>query len=175
MTDTLDPRSWLYPTPRGLYCKPGDFYIDPAVAVPRAVVTTGPVAHARLQHPSDMGEIGTLLRSVATFPERTHLVAVYALGKCQRVIRLLRAAGWDKRIWLHGSLLALCKLYQEQGVDLGDIAHVSDAILENFRGAIVLCPPSAIADRWSRRFADPVPAVCSGWMRVRARARQSSE
>ena len=37
----------------------------------------------------------------------------------------------------------------------------------------MLCPPSAIADRWSRRFADPVPAVCSGWMRVRARARQS--
>jgi putative mRNA 3-end processing factor len=128
-----------------------------------------PVFH----HPSDMGEIGKLLRSVATFPERTHLVGVYALGKCQRVIKLLRAAGWDKRIWLHGSLMALCKLYQEQGVDLGDIAHVSDAILENFRGAIVLCPPSAIADRWSRRFADPVPAVCSGWMRVRARARQS--
>ncbi len=128
-----------------------------------------PVFH----HPSDMGEIGKLLRSVATFPERTHLVGVYALGKCQRVIRLLRAAGWDKRLWLHGGLMALCKLYQEQGVDLGDIAHVSDAILENFRGAIVLCPPSAIADRWSRRFADPVPAVCSGWMRVRARARQS--
>ena len=128
-----------------------------------------PVFH----HPSDMGEIGKLLRSVATFPERTHLVGVYALGKCQRVIKLLRAAGWDKRIWLHGSLMALCKLYQEQGVDLGDIAHVSDAILENFRGAIVLCPPSALADRWSRRFADPVPAVCSGWMRVRARARQS--
>ena len=32
-TDTLNPRSWLYPTPRGLYCEPGDFYIDPAVAV----------------------------------------------------------------------------------------------------------------------------------------------
>ena len=52
-----------------------------------------PVFH----HPSDMGEIGKLLRSVATFPERTHLVGVYALGKCQRVIKLLRAAGWDKR------------------------------------------------------------------------------
>jgi putative mRNA 3-end processing factor len=85
----------------------------------------------------------------------------------------LRAAGWDQRIWLHGGLLSLCKLYQDHGVDLGDIAHVSDAILETFKGAIVLCPPSAIADRWSRRFAEPVPAVCSGWMRVRARARQS--
>ena len=36
----------------------------------------------------------------------------------------------------------------------------------------MLCPPSAIADRWSRRFADPIPAMASGWMRVRARARQ---
>ena len=100
-------------------------------------------------------------------------MGVYALGKCQRVIKLLRAAGWDKRIWLHGALLSLCKLYQEHGVDLGDIAHVSDAILETFKGAIVLCPPSAIADRWSRRFADPMPAVASGWMR-RARPRPAA-
>jgi len=57
-------------------------------------------------------------------------------------------------------------------VDLGDIALVSDAILETFKGAIVLCPPSAIADRWSRRFAEPIPAMASGWMGVRARARQ---
>ncbi len=61
-----------------------------------------PVFH----HPSDAGEIGKLLRSVATFPERTHLVGVYALGKCQRVIRLLRQAGYDKRIWLHGGLMS---------------------------------------------------------------------
>lgn len=127
-----------------------------------------PVFH----HPSDAGEIGKLLRSVATFPERTHLVGVYALGKCQRVIRLLRQAGYDKRLWLHGGLVPLCKLYQEHGIDLGDVAPVSDAILETFKGAIVLCPPSALADRWTRRFADPIAAVCSGWMGVRARARQ---
>jgi putative mRNA 3-end processing factor len=127
-----------------------------------------PVFH----HPSDAGEIGKLLRSLATFPERTHLVGVYALGKCQRVIKLLRAAGYDKRVWLHGSLAALCKLYEQNGVELGDIALVSDAILETFKGQIVLCPPSAIADRWSRRFADPISAMASGWMGVRARARQ---
>src|ERR1700755_3570767 len=52
MTTTLDPRSWLYPTPRGLYCEPGDFYIDPAVAVPRAVITHGHGDHARPGHRS---------------------------------------------------------------------------------------------------------------------------
>ena len=41
-----------------------------------------------------------------------------------------------------------------------------------FEGQIVLAPPSAIADRWARRFPDPVAAFASGWMRVRARARQ---
>jgi putative mRNA 3-end processing factor len=88
------------------------------------------------------------------------------------VIKLLRAAGYDKRIWLHGGLASLCALYEKHGVDLGDTALVSDAILETFKGAIVLCPPSAIADRWSRRFADPIAAMASGWMGVRARARQ---
>jgi len=39
-------------------------------------------------------------------------------------------------------------------------------------GAIALCPPSALNELWSRRFPDPVTSFASGWMRVRARARQ---
>src|SRR5262249_54718064 len=43
---------------------------------------------------------------------------------------------------------------------------------EALAGAIALCPPSALKEIWSRRFPDPVKAFASGWMRVRARARQ---
>jgi putative mRNA 3-end processing factor len=39
------------------------------------------------------------------------------------------------------------------------------------RGAIVLAPPSAVAERWARRLAEPVVCVASGWMRVRQRAK----
>ncbi|MBO6932343.1 MAG: DNA ligase-associated DEXH box helicase, partial [Roseibium sp.] len=39
-------------------------------------------------------------------------------------------------------------------------------------GEIVLCPPGQLNDRWARRFGDPICAMASGWMRVRARARQ---
>ena len=39
-------------------------------------------------------------------------------------------------------------------------------------GHIVICPPGALNDRWSRRLPDPVTAMASGWMRVRQRARQ---
>ena len=65
----------------------------------------------------------------------------------------------------------MCDLYGELGVDLGDLALVSDAP-NKLPGEIVLCPPSALKDRWTRRLTDPVTAFASGWMRVRARARQ---
>ena len=51
-------------------------------------------------------------------------------------------------------------------------ALVRDAKKAELAGTIAICPPSALQDRWTRRFPDPVTAFASGWMRVRARARQ---
>lgn len=125
------------------------------------------------RHPPAEEEIGRLLASHALFPERTHLVGAYALGKAQRLVRLLRLAGYDRPIYLHGAMTALMALYQELGVPLGDLRPVTGEKGASLAGEIVIAPPSAIAERWSRRFGDPVTAVASGWMRVRARARQS--
>jgi putative mRNA 3-end processing factor len=123
------------------------------------------------RHEPDAREIGRLLASLHAFADRTHVVGAYSLGKAQRVIALLRAEGYDRPIWLHGALKAMCDVYMALGVDLGDIALVNDAP-DKLPGEIVLCPPSALKDRWSRRLTDPVTAYASGWMRVRARARQ---
>ena len=124
-------------------------------------------------HPPDGEEIGRLVRSLTQFPERTHLVGAYALGKAQRVMRLLREAGWDRTIHVHGALQRLNALYEREGVDLGPWAPVPDQPKRNaLPGEVVIAPPSAIQDRWSRRFADPVTAFASGWMGVKARARQ---
>jgi putative mRNA 3-end processing factor len=123
------------------------------------------------RHGSDAHEIGRLLASVRAFADRTHLVGAYGLGKTQRLIALLRRAGYDRPIWLHGALKAMCDLYVARGIDLGDLRLVTDAP-DKLAGEIVLCPPSALKDRWSRRLTDPVTAFASGWMRVRARARQ---
>ncbi|MEI9990795.1 MAG: ligase-associated DNA damage response exonuclease [Rhizomicrobium sp.] len=264
----------LRPTPAGLYCPPGDFYVDPTRPVDRAVITHGHADHARaghgkvlatretlaimearygedfaattqplarrdtveqngvtvslvpaghvlgsaqavlrwkgttmvvsgdykrrrdptcpafepvkcdvfiseatfglpvFRHPPDTDEIAKLLKSVAQFPERTHLVGAYALGKAQRLICLLREAGYDKTIYVHGALEKINALYESFGVDLGPLAPATAGKKQNFAGAIVVAPPSATQDRWSRRFADPVVCFASGWMRVRARARQ---
>jgi putative mRNA 3-end processing factor len=124
------------------------------------------------RHPPDHEEIAKVLRSLALFPDRAHLIGVYALGKCQRVIALLRRAGYDRPIYIHGALAALCDLYRTLGVDLGDLRPAMAAKKDELKGQIVLSPPSASSDRWSRRLPDPITAVASGWMRVRQRARQ---
>jgi len=271
----------LHPTPKGLYCPPGDFYVDPVAAVDRAVITHGHADHARaghgavlatpetlaimavrygegftgrqqaaalgesvvingvsvrlapaghvlgsaqaviewqglrmvvsgdykrradptctpfepvpcdvfiseatfalpvFRHPDTQAEIDKLLASVSQFPERAHMVGAYALGKAQRVIRTLRLSGYDKPIYLHGAMQKLCTLYQDFGVPLGDLRPATIATgkgesrkVRDFVGAMIVAPPSAFADKWARRFPDPVAAFCSGWMQVRARARQ---
>ncbi len=135
-------------------------------------VTEATFALPVFRHPPDDREIAKLLHSLDLFPDRTHLVGVYNLGKCQRIIRLLRQAGYDKPIYIHGALEALCALYQKLGVALEPLAPAMALAKADAGGEIVLCPPSALRDRWSRRFADPVTAMASGWMGVRQRAKQ---
>jgi putative mRNA 3-end processing factor len=125
-------------------------------------------------HPEPHAEIRRLLRSLDRFPDRAHLIGAYALGKAQRVIRLLRDNGQDQPIFIHGALKTLCDFYQAEGIDLGDLRP---ATLENgrageFAGEIILGPPSAFNSPWVRRFADPLIAFASGWMQVRQRAKQ---
>src|SRR3954449_4994524 len=73
------------------------------------------------RHGDPRAEIGKLLRSVALFPERAHLVGAYSLGKAQRVIALIRAAGFDEPIYLHGAMERLTRFYEQRGIDLGEV------------------------------------------------------
>jgi putative mRNA 3-end processing factor len=269
------PETWLKPTAKGLYCEPGDFFIDPASPAARAVVTHGHGDHARannqhvlatpetlaimqsrfgeeaggtlqvlrygetlslgdvsvqlvpaghvlgsaqvvlehrgcrvvvsgdykrrpdptcppfepqrcdvfvteatfglpvFRHPPDAQEIGKLLHSVRLFPERCHVVGVYALGKCQRVLTLLRRQGYAEPVYVHGALQSMCALYERFGVRLGPLLPATGATRRELVGRVILAPPSAMSDLWSRRMPDPVVAMASGWMRVKQRAKAS--
>ena len=270
----MRPEQLLVPTPAGLFCPPGGFYIDPTRAVARALITHAHSDHARpghaaiaataptldltrlrygesfagttqavgyreririegvgvsfwpaghilgsaqilleagglrllvtgdyktvadptcapfepltcdvliteatfalpvFRHGEAAREIDKLLRSLVLFPERTHLVGVYALGKAQRMIALLRLAGYDSPIYLHGALEAFTRYYASHGLDPGPVIVAREAPRAALAGAVVLCPPAALHDVWARRFGEPVRSLASGWMRLRARARQ---
>jgi putative mRNA 3-end processing factor len=149
------------PTCRGFELVPCDIFVTEA--------TFGlPV----FRHGDPASEIGKLLGSLALFPERAHLVGVYALGKAQRVLALLRQAGYEKPIYLHGALDVFTRYYAGRGIELGEVRPARDAQGAELAGALVLCPKSVLREVWARRFPDPVIAFASGFMRVRARARQ---
>ena len=124
------------------------------------------------RHPPVGDVIDKLLGALRANAERCVLVGAYALGKAQRLIAELRAAGHAEPIYLHGALQKLCDLYAAHGVALGDLRPATSASKAELAGRIVVAPPSALQDRWSRRLPDPITAMASGWMRVRQRAVQ---
>ncbi len=124
------------------------------------------------QHPDPAHEIARLLKSVRDNPERAHLIGAYALGKAQRVISLLREGGYDAPVYIHGALIRLCALYEAYGIPLGELRPATETPQKEMAGQIVISPPGALKDRWSRRLPDPVLCAASGWMSVKGRARQ---
>ena len=258
--------------PEGLYCPPGDFYIDPWRPVARAVITHAHSDHARMGHghylaaePSEgvlrarLGEIdlqalpygrpivhhgvtlslhpaGHVLGSaqvrleaggqvwvasgdykVAADPTcaafepvrcdvfitestfglpiyrwsldeeifadinrwwarnvdagRASVLACYSFGKAQRIL-----SGVDPSIGpiiVHGAVEPLNRAYRAAGVELPATRMVVDVKERaDFRRALVLCPPSAAASPWMRRFGDAQTAFASGWMQLRGARRR---
>ena len=125
------------------------------------------------QHPNEHNEIKKLLRSLELFPNRPHIVGVYALGKAQRIIGLLRQQKYDKEIFIHGALEKLCNYYVEEKIFLGKLLKTNLKDKKEYQGQIILAPPSAIKNVWSRKFEDPIICQASGWMSIKQRAKQS--
>ena len=124
------------------------------------------------RHPDAGDEVARLLASARLFPERAHLVGAYSLGKAQRMMALIHAAGWERPIYLHGAMEKITAYYRSEGAPIGETRPVAGLDRASLGGEIVICPPSATVDPWSRKFPDPVAAFASGWMRIRAFARQ---
>jgi putative mRNA 3-end processing factor len=88
------------------------------------------------------------------------------------MMALIHEAGWDRPIHIHGAMEKITDFYRSEGAPVGDCLKVTGKARGSLGGEIVICPPSATRDLWARGFTDPVVAFASGWMRIRARARQ---
>ena len=62
--------TWLYPKPQGLWCEPGQFFIDPRAAVDRAVITHGHSDHARSGHDHVLATVETAAIMRVRYGER---------------------------------------------------------------------------------------------------------
>lgn len=157
----------------GDYKRRPDPTCAPFVPVPCDIfITEATFGLPVFRHPATGAEIDRLLHRLHSEPGRCVLVGAYALGKAQRIICELRARGHEQPIYVHGALERLNQLYEQFGVELGELRHTGAASKQEIADHIVLCPPGALNDRWSRRLPDPITAMASGWMRIRQRARQ---
>ncbi len=102
---------------------------------------------------------------------RASVLGCYSFGKAQRIL-----AGVDPTlgpILVHGAVQPLNEAYRAAGVALPGTqlaTEVKDRA--ELRRALVLCPPSAIASPWMRRFGDAGTAFASGWMQLRGARRR---
>src|SRR5437764_226842 len=175
----MRPQDILLPTAAGLCCKPGGFHIDPVRPVERAVITHGHSDHARAGHGAVLATQETLdmmrLRYGDNFARSTQAIGYGEEIRLGDVTIKFHPAGHvlgSAPIYLHGAMEAITHYYQSRGVALGELRAVKSMKKADLAGTIALAPPSATSDIWTRRFPDPVTAFASGWMRVRARARQ---
>ena len=103
---------------------------------------------------------------------RASVLTCYSFGKAQRIL-----SGVDPSIGpiiVHGAVEPLNRAYRDAGVDLPPtemVTQVRDRA--DIKRALVICPPSAAASPWMRRFgADAQLAFASGWMQVRGNRRR---
>ena len=124
------------------------------------------------QHPKPEGELKKIIYSINENKNSTHLIGCYALGKAQRIIHLLRKSGYEKTIYIHGALEKICNYYKSQNILLGKLEKVSNS-KKNFKNDIIIAPPSALRDSWSRKFKNKISCQASGWFSIKQRVKQN--
>lgn len=99
------------------------------------------------------------------------VLTCYALGKAQRLIAGLRELT-DEPIWVHGTIDELNHCYEQNGISWPEVKKVPLDSKEKFKGAMILCPPSALGSPWAKRLTPKRVAFASGWMRLRGNRRR---
>lgn len=125
------------------------------------------------RHPNANEEIKKIITSLNNNSRSTHLIGCYALGKAQRVISLLRDSGYKETIFIHGALEKICRYYMNNNIKLGNLEKISNLKDFDLKNNVVIAPPSALKDRWSRRFKNKISSQASGWLSIKQRVKQN--
>lgn len=103
------------------YLYTGDYKLQPdrtcepiEFAVADVLITETTFANPETKHPDPVQEIKKLNATKSNI-----MMGAYALGKSQRLIRLINDHCPEKRILVHHSILPFVKIYEKLGVDMG--------------------------------------------------------
>ena len=105
--------------------------------------------------------------------DKVTILTGYSLGKAQRLIQ-----GIDPsigRVFTHGAIEKTNEIIRDMGVELNETTYVRPEINKNeYKGALVIAPPSALGTSWQKKFQPFEVGIASGWMKMRGPRRRRS-
>jgi putative mRNA 3-end processing factor len=106
---------------------------------------------------------------------RNSLIFAYSLGKAQRIINNLDLSIGS--LFVHGAIHNTNQALIANGVKVIDVPKVSQEHSKSqFKGCLIIAPPSAMGTGWMKKFSPYRTAICSGWMNIRgARRRRAAD
>lgn len=106
---------------------------------------------------------------------KTAVISAYSLGKAQRIIQ--NVASDIGPIFTHGAVENINGVLRKQGLPIRSTTLITPAHkTANFKGALVVAPPSAIDSAWASKLGSLSTANASGWMMLRgARRRRAAD
>jgi putative mRNA 3-end processing factor len=99
------------------------------------------------------------------------LLTAYSLGKAQRIIQNV-----DHNIgpiFTHGAVENINQVIRDQGIALAATTQITkETSKSDLKGALVICPPSAVDTPWAKKLKPYSVGVASGWMALRGQRRR---
>jgi len=146
------------------YLYTGDYKLQPdttcepiAFVQAEVLITETTFADPDTSHPDAETEILKL--------NTTHtniMLGAYALGKSQRLIRLINDHCPQKRILVHHNILPFVKIYEQMGIDMGNYEVYDRKVMKsNLTDMIYLVPP--LVYRSYIRAVNVIRVFASGW------------
>lgn len=103
---------------------------------------------------------------------KNSVIIGYSLGKAQRIIENLdKSIGY---ILTHGAVENINSLYRSMGLLSKETTYANDINPKSveFKGSIIVAPPSALGSHWLKRFHPYSTGLASGWMSIRGAKRR---
>ena len=121
------------------------------------LITETTFANPDTQHPTAEEEILKLNTT-----KNNIMLGAYALGKCQRLIRLINDHCLEKRILVHHSMLPFVKIYEQMGVALGKYEVYDRKVMKNNQTDMVYMVPPMVFNSYFKAI-NVVRVFATGW------------
>ena len=102
---------------------------------------------------------------------KVSVITGYTLGKSQRIIKNIDPS--IGKIMTHGAVEVMNQVLKTNGLELPFTERVTKEMKkQDFEGALIVCPPSAVGSTWIRKFLPFSLGIASGWMLLRGPRRR---